>query len=740
MIPTTKQRTRSPAALPQNFHAAKIPSSPFIRRSPLFLICGLIAALLLAAQPSKLFALTPVTEVVVKTGDKAPDGDGVFSTFNLSSSSSGTAPALNNCGSAAFGGALNNATLGRGYGLFLGNGTTRSQVARTSDHAPGGASSDNFRSFNTPAVTPSVNDAGQLLFISEVVTNNGSSDSLFRSGPFSRLLNWGQTALGGNGMVFIAGDSAAGGSNGVPSFNQKGVAAFVATLTGTNVTDRNNSAIYRTGTPGSLTQIVREGQNVPEAATTPGKFGQMIVSRLNHPVMNESGQVAFRNDLTNTSGGFHDNQGLYRGSGSTLTKIARAGDALPGGGTIASFGAVSAPDMNDSGEVVFPVSVSGSTVDDAIFKGAGGTPIKIARQGDTIPNNSDTFAAFEGYARINNAGQVAFNAQVNHTDSSGSSQYWALFRGDGNATKLIVKEGRKTPVRKGIFSDLKGTTFCLNDSGQIAFTAGLDVDLTNNVPIEEQGIYFFDGSQLLQVARQNDPFLGSTITALKLAATTPASNGTGVAPAERSGLNDAGQVAFGFILADGREGMAIWSPTLQLLCAASRKTQGTAGKFDIDLPLSGKLGVECRTGGTVPCPIGDTRGNYTLVLTFTNKLKTGTATVTSGGSVSSTTINGNTMTVNLTGVANAQKLVVTLSNVTDDKNRALSDPKSVPVGILVGDVNGDKTVNSTDVGLVQAQVGAAAKLSNFRKDVDASGTITQADVSITQCQMGTSIP
>jgi hypothetical protein len=39
-----------------------------------------------------------------------------------------------------------------------------------------------------------------------------------------------------------------------------------------------------------------------------------------------------------------------------------------------------------------------------------------------------------------------------------------------------------------------------------------------------------------------------------------------------------------------------------------------------------------------------------------------------------------------------------------------------------------------------AQVGAAVKLSNFRKDVDASGTITQADVTTTQGQVGTSIP
>ena len=100
----------------------------------------------------------------------------------------------------------------------------------------------------------------------------------------------------------------------------------------------------------------------------------------------------------------------------------------------------------------------------------------------------------------------------------------------------------------------------------------------------------------------------------------------GVAPAERSGLNDAGQVVFGlttkFTDNTSRYGIAIWSPTLKLLCASSRKSQG--GKnFDVDLPLTGKLGVECRSGGA--------QGNFTLVLRFTNKLKSvGIASVTTG--------------------------------------------------------------------------------------------------------------
>ncbi|PYU18576.1 MAG: hypothetical protein DMG30_27290, partial [Acidobacteria bacterium] len=52
---------------------------------------------------------------------------------------------------------------------------------------------------------------------------------------------------------------------------------------------------------------------------------------------------------------------------------------------------------------------------------------------------------------------------------------------------------------------------------------------------------------------------------------------------------------------------------LQLTGSVSRKTHGGAGTFDINLPLSGEPGVECRSGG----------GNYTEVFTFNNNVVSG---------------------------------------------------------------------------------------------------------------------
>ena len=96
---------------------------------------------------------------------------------------------------------------------------------------------------------------------------------------------------------------------------------------------------------------------------------------------------------------------------------------------------------------------------------------------------------------------------------------------------------------------------------------------------------------------------------------------------------------------------------LQVVSAVSRMTHTGVGSFDIDLPLSGTPGIECRNGS----------GNHTIVVSFSNTVVSGNASVTSGvGSVSgSPSFNTNRMTINLTGVADVQKITVTLTNVTD---------------------------------------------------------------------------
>ena len=170
---------------------------------------------------------------------------------------------------------------------------------------------------------------------------------------------------------------------------------------------------------------------------------------------------------------------------------------------------------------------------------------------------------------------------------------------------------------------------------------------------------------------------------------------------------------------------------LQLTSAVSRKTHGGAGDFDIDLPLTGEPGVECRSSG----------GDHTFVITFSNTLVSGNASVTSGtGSVAgSPTFSGNTMTVNLTGVADVQKITVTLSNVTDSSAQVLPDTP-VSVNMLIGDTNGNKTVNASDVAQTKGQSGLPVTAANFRTDVNAGGTIAASDIAQVKANAGNTVP
>jgi hypothetical protein len=167
--------------------------------------------------------------------------------------------------------------------------------------------------------------------------------------------------------------------------------------------------------------------------------------------------------------------------------------------------------------------------------------------------------------------------------------------------------------------------------------------------------------------------------------------------------------------------------------AVSRKNHDGAGTFDIDLPLSGPVGIECRTGQ------GPNSNNHQVVVTFaTPVVGFSGASVSSGtGTVASNLASGNQIFVNLTGVTNAQTIVITLSGVNDGTNIA---DVSVPMGVLLGDVNASRLVDSGDVFLVRQQTGQTATSSNFREDVNASGLIDSGDVFLTRQHTATALP
>ncbi len=127
-----------------------------------------------------------------------------------------------------------------------------------------------------------------------------------------------------------------------------------------------------------------------------------------------------------------------------------------------------------------------------------------------------------------------------------------------------------------------------------------------------------------------------------------------------------------------------------------------------------------------------------MVITFPLPVSMTSATVTSGtGSVASSSVSGNVVTVNLTGVANAQRLTVTLNGLTDANG---SGNVPVNMAVLAGDTNADTSVNSADISQTKAQSGNPVTGSNFREDVTVDGNLNSADIGLVKSKSGTALP
>jgi hypothetical protein len=172
-----------------------------------------------------------------------------------------------------------------------------------------------------------------------------------------------------------------------------------------------------------------------------------------------------------------------------------------------------------------------------------------------------------------------------------------------------------------------------------------------------------------------------------------------------------------------------------LVSAASRKVHNTS-IFDINLPLTGTRGVECRSGSP--------NGDYIMVFKFAVPLSSvGGRSITSGpGSISNATISAGDpreYIATLTGVTNAQYVTVTLTNVVDVAGNTASSV-SATMGALFGDTTGNGVVNSSDIAQTQSQSGQPLTASNCREDVITNAAINSSDIAAVQSQSGTGLP
>ena len=184
--------------------------------------------------------------------------------------------------------------------------------------------------------------------------------------------------------------------------------------------------------------------------------------------------------------------------------------------------------INDSGVLLFesPLDEGGS----GVFTGNGGLTTDIAL-------SSGPYSSFGSFHSFNNAGAAAFTATL---DSGGEG----LFVGDGVTTTTIVLSS--APV----FSTIQIPS--LNNEGKVAFLADTEGGA--------EGIFVGPDPVADNVIRVGDALFGSTVTILNFS---------------RSGLNDAGEIAFNYRLADSRVGVAVARPLVIRILSIERLLTGT---------------------------------------------------------------------------------------------------------------------------------------------------------------------
>jgi hypothetical protein len=273
--------------------------------------------------------------------------------------------------------------------------------------------------------------------------------------------------------------------------------------------------------------------------------------------MNDSGTVVFKADLS--AGG----EGVFTGNGGAVATIASTATPSPMGGLFTDFG--SHPSINDSGTVViigragdrrgiFKFDGALSTVvddagplhefdyDSSTINDAGIVGFRAAF--DDRPNVQGVFASAGGgvttiaegkeYERLtasslNNAGEVAF-----HVYNGAGFINDGIYSSDGGAVEVIAE---RMPNTGAAF----GSRPSINAAGLVAFVSA-HPDLGPGV---------FTGPSADKVIQNGDPLFGSTVFNLP---------GTGNVNMGSYSLNDAGQIAFTYYLANNRRGVALATP------------------------------------------------------------------------------------------------------------------------------------------------------------------------------------
>jgi hypothetical protein len=210
---------------------------------------------------------------------------------------------------------------------------------------------------------------------------------------------------------------------------------------------------------GGLRAVVRSGLPAPDG----GRFDRFDAAA--QPVVapvNGNGQVAFYATVLHGA----KREGIFLGDGEHVRSVAAFGDAVPGGGTLAEFGAHPLPALNSAGHVAFVARIGGGRATEGVFlAGDAGRLQTIAIAGDDAPGlPAGVMVGFDAPA-LNDNDELAFVANVRR----GRDDLDVLYFWNGRRLQRVVAGGELLLRIGGVMDKIGGAA--LNNAGVIAFPA-----------------------------------------------------------------------------------------------------------------------------------------------------------------------------------------------------------------------------------------------------------------------------
>lgn len=223
---------------------------------------------------------------VVRTGDLAPDGNGLYQLIND--------PDISDNGLVAFRAQFSDTIQGieDRSGIFSSDGTTTNTVVRRGDTSP-----DGDGEFSFFASSPRINSSGQISIVATLIaTASGDPESILMraeaNGNLTVIARSGDAAPDGNGEFNIAVGASAFNS---PAINDAGQLVFETRLTNTSGGSSDDYGLYYFDDLIGLKKVVREGDAYLGSVITNISFeeGTAAHSR-DRNGFNESGLVTYR--------------------------------------------------------------------------------------------------------------------------------------------------------------------------------------------------------------------------------------------------------------------------------------------------------------------------------------------------------------------------------------------------------------------------------------------------------------